>query len=61
MTTYNISNTLLNNAQRTATWVALSNHSASTPAPAWLVWSLVALLIAFTAFGVWVIWDTWYR
>ena len=52
-----ITNDLMNNAVRTSLRVAM--NSSSAPAPAWLVWVVIALLVILVGVMVWVIVDTW--
>ena len=60
MTTYHITQSLLNNVARTDAIIAL-NNSTTTISNSIIIYSLIALVVAFAGFGTWVIWDTWYR
>lgn len=48
---------LLNNVARTNAIIALNN--TSSPAPEWLVWTMIALVAAFVIAAVWVTVETW--
>ena len=60
MTTYHITQSLLNSVARTNAIIAL-NNSTTTISNSIIIYSLIALVVAFAGFGAWVIWDTWYR
>lgn len=60
MTTYHITQSLLNNVARTNAIIAL-NNSSTTINNSIIIYFLIALVVAFAGFGAWVIWDTWYR
>ena len=60
MTTYHITQSLLNNVARTNAIIAL-NNSSTTISNSIIIYFLIALVVAFAGFGAWVIWDTWYR
>ena len=59
MTTYHITQSLLNNVARTNAIIAL-NNSSTTISNSIIIYFLIALVVAFAGFGAWVIWDTWY-
>lgn len=60
MSTYYITQSLLNNIARTNAIIAL-NNSSTTINNSIIIYFLIALVVAFAGFGAWVIWDTWYR
>ena len=60
MNTYHITQSLLNNVTRTNAIIAL-NSSSTTISNSIIIYSLIALVVAFAGFGAWVIWDTWHR
>jgi hypothetical protein len=60
MTTYHITQSLLNNVARTNAIIAL-NSSSTTINNSIIIYFLIALVVAFAGFGAWVIWDTWHR
>ena len=60
MSTYHITQSLLNNVARTNASIAL-NNSSTTINNSIIIYFLIALVVAFAGFGAWVIWDTWYR
>ena len=55
MTNY-ITNNLLNTASRTAATVAMTTGSSAT-LPAWVVWTLVGVGVAFVGFVAWAVWS----
>lgn len=55
MTTY-ITNNLLNTASRTAATVAMTTAPSAT-LPAWAVWTLVGVGVAFVGFVAWAVWS----
>ena len=60
MTTYHITQSLLNNVARTDAIIAI-NNSTTIISNNIIIYFLIALVVAFAGFGAWVIWDTWYR
>ena len=62
MTTTHITQSLLNNVARTNAIIAMNTSSNSiTINNNIIIYFLVALLIAFAGFAVWVYWDLWVR
>lgn len=61
MTTTHITQSLLNNVARTNAIIALNSSNTTTISNSIIIYSLIALVVAFAGFGAWVIWDTWYR